>query len=224
MALVDILTATQVQAVQAHQFYALLTGSMTDQPVYIANTIRASTTGASTFTAFAGGTAGGAPASGAHTAGEFIVDTANKIMYICTASGTPGTWATLGVQTDSTAGDYLGLVAAGASSVAGSVGKAADAGHQHPALVNAGSGFTGNLLRLQLNGVDELTVDQNGNAAFSGLVKLPSWNGSAWVLGNAQAVVGMYYTTGARAEARQIFTANSRVDADALEGDILING
>ncbi len=224
MALVDILTATQVQAVQAHQFYALLTGSMTDQPVYIANTIRASTTGAATFTAFAGGTAGGAPASGTHTAGEFIVDTVNKIMYICTATGTPGTWATLGVQTDSTAGDYLGLVAAGASSVAGSVGKAADAGHQHPALVNPAGGYSGFLLRLQVGGVDQHTVDQGGNAVFNGLVTLPSWNGSAWVLNNGQAIVGMYYSTGTRAEARQIFTANSRVDADALEGDILING
>jgi hypothetical protein len=97
------------------------------------------------------------------------------------------------VQTDSTAGDYLGLVAAGASSVAGSVGKAADAGHQHPGLVNAGSGFVGNLFQGQLNGVDKIKVDQTGFMTLAGganiadntsntIPTLPSANGARiWI-------------------------------------------
>lgn len=41
----------------------------------------------------------GAPSAGAHTAGEFAVDSAGKV-YVCTANGTPGTWQQVGKQDD----------------------------------------------------------------------------------------------------------------------------
>lgn len=52
-------------------------------------------TGAATTTKYAGGTASGSPASGAYTLGDWIVTTGGDI-YVCTASGTPGTWSRVG--------------------------------------------------------------------------------------------------------------------------------
>jgi hypothetical protein len=166
MALAAVTSGSNATALSVQQIINLLTGVMTDQPTYIANTIRASTTGATTAAYFAGGTASGAPASGAHSTGEFIVDITGTF-WICTAGGTPGTWKQAGAV-DTTAGDYLGLVAAGAAAVAGSTGKAADAGHQHPAFVNAAGGFVGNLFQGQLSGVDKFKVDQTGLMTIAG--------------------------------------------------------
>ena len=49
-------------------------------------------TGATTATRFVGGTTAGAPTSGTFAAGDFIVDRTATI-WICTVSGTPGTWS-----------------------------------------------------------------------------------------------------------------------------------
>lgn len=166
MALAAVTTGSNATALSVQQIINLLTGVMTDQPVYIANTIRSSTTGATAFAAFAGGTASGSPATGAHSKGEFILDQTGSF-WLCTVAGTPGTWIQAGAV-DTTAGDYLGLVAAGASSVAGATGKAADAGHQHPAFVNAAGGFVGNLFQGQLSGVDKFKVDQTGLMTIAG--------------------------------------------------------
>jgi hypothetical protein len=147
-------------ASQLKQVLDCLTGVMTDQPVYVANTIRASSTGAATAAYFAGGTASGHPTTGTHNVGEYTLDLTGSF-WICTTTGTPGVWVQAG-SVDTTSGDYTYLVAAGASAVAGAVGKAADAAHQHPALVNPAGGFTGNLILLQLAGVDKFKVDQTG--------------------------------------------------------------
>lgn len=224
MALVNVVSGAPAKASDVQQIINLLTGVMTDQAVYIANTIRAQSVGATAAAYFAGGTASGAPTTGTHNAGEFILDQTGSF-WICTLTGTPGTWKQAG-SVDTTATDYLSLVAAGAAAVAGTTGKPADAGHQHPALVNAASGYVGNLLRLQLAGVDKAFVDQGGNATFAGLVTLPTNNGTAWVLNNGQAVVGAWTSAApAHAEARQLFTINTRPagDTGVLEGDILFN-
>lgn len=52
-------------------------------------------TGATTYAAFVGGTVSGAPATGTFAVGEFVVDNAGKV-WVCTGSGTPGTWAQSG--------------------------------------------------------------------------------------------------------------------------------
>jgi hypothetical protein len=224
MALVTVVSGAAAKASDVQQLINLLTGVMTDQPVYIANTIRAQSTGATAAAYFAGGTASGAPTTGTHNAGEFILDQSGSF-WICTVTGTPGTWKQAG-SVDTVAGDYLSLVAAGAATIAGATGKPADAGHQHNAKVNAASGFTGNLFHGQLNGVDKFTVDQTGAivAASAGSFAGLSITGSG-LLGSAQAAAAAWYATGARAEARQLFTANSRPAADTgvLEGDILFN-
>jgi hypothetical protein len=49
-------------------------------------------TGAATTTRYVGGTAGGPPSSGTFSTGDFVIDTANGILWTCTAGGTPGTW------------------------------------------------------------------------------------------------------------------------------------
>lgn len=172
MALVTVTSGSNATAASVQQIIDLLTGVMTSQAVFIQNTIRASTTGATTAVYFAGGTTSGHPTTGAHSTGEYIVDLSGSF-WICTAGGTPGTWVQAG-SVDSTAGDYLSLVAAGASAVAGAVGKAADAGHRHPALVNAAGGYTGNLFQGQLSGVDKFTVDQTGFMTLAGGLSIPN--------------------------------------------------
>lgn len=49
-------------------------------------------TGALQATRFAGATASGAPTSGTFEAGDFVVDQSGAV-FICTAPGSPGTWA-----------------------------------------------------------------------------------------------------------------------------------
>jgi hypothetical protein len=49
-------------------------------------------TGATAATRHVGGTTSGAPTTGTFAVGDFIV-TQNGSIYICTAAGTPGTWA-----------------------------------------------------------------------------------------------------------------------------------
>lgn len=44
----------------------------------------------------AGTVAGGPPGSGTFTVGDIVVDSTNNILWYCTASGTPGTWAVVG--------------------------------------------------------------------------------------------------------------------------------
>lgn len=52
-------------------------------------------TGAVAATRFAGGTASGSPGSGTFAVGDFVIDQTGKV-WICTAAGTPGTWANAG--------------------------------------------------------------------------------------------------------------------------------
>jgi hypothetical protein len=168
-----ITAGSTAASAQLKQVLDLLTGVMTDQAVYVANTIRASTTGATSAVFFAGGTATSFPALGAHGTGEIVAALDGK-WWMCTAPGTPGTWIQMGASLDGTAGDYATLVAAGSAAVPGSTGKGADAGHQHPAIINPAGGFTGNLLLLQLGSADRFKVDQTGllttvaGAIFSG--------------------------------------------------------
>jgi hypothetical protein len=73
-----------------------------------------------------GATQSGPPATGTWKAGDLIPDRAG-VVWICTAGGTPGTWAGA-VQLDGNATD---IQPTGTAAAAGSTGKAADAGHVH---------------------------------------------------------------------------------------------
>ena len=79
-------------------FNAAVTGSGT---VTMTNTIQGTQviatgqTGAATSTKYAGGNASGAPGSGTFATGDWTVTTGGDL-YICTAGGTPGTWARVG--------------------------------------------------------------------------------------------------------------------------------
>lgn len=96
MAVTTTTAGNNALAADVDQFRQLLLGIMTDQPVYVANTIRSSTTGATAFAAFAGGTVTGAPTTGTHAVGEFIVDQTQPGFLVCTVAGTPGTWVGVG--------------------------------------------------------------------------------------------------------------------------------
>lgn len=52
-------------------------------------------TGATAATRYVGATSSGAPASGTFAVGDFSIDQTGKI-FVCTAAGSPGTWAQVG--------------------------------------------------------------------------------------------------------------------------------
>lgn len=91
MALYSVTTGNASAALDLDQYLNLLTGVMTDQPVTIANRIRATNTGASSTAGFMGGVVGGAPASGTFALGDYVVDQ-NGPIWTCVGAGTPGTW------------------------------------------------------------------------------------------------------------------------------------
>jgi hypothetical protein len=92
--------------------------------------ISSGSTGATAASRYAGATTSGHPTSGTFATGDFVVDQTGAL-WICTDPGTPGTWAEVsgGVVLDSTVTD----IAQPGTQAAGSIGKAADAGHVHPA-------------------------------------------------------------------------------------------
>ena len=53
-------------------------------------------TGATAASRYAGATASGHPASGTFAVGDFVIDQSGA-QWVCTAAGTPGTWAQTGV-------------------------------------------------------------------------------------------------------------------------------
>lgn len=55
-------------------------------------------TGATAVSRYVGATASGAPASGTFAVGDFVIDQSGSI-WVCTAAGTPGTWAHLAPTT-----------------------------------------------------------------------------------------------------------------------------
>jgi hypothetical protein len=86
-------------------------------------------TGATAASRYVGATTLGHPTSGTFAQGDYVVDQTG-LLWICTVAGTPGTWITSSATIDATATDILPVGA----QAAGSVGKAADAGHVHPDL------------------------------------------------------------------------------------------
>jgi hypothetical protein len=52
-------------------------------------------TGALAATRYVGATASGAPGSGTFAVGDFIIDQSGKV-YVCTVTGSPGTWTQVG--------------------------------------------------------------------------------------------------------------------------------
>jgi hypothetical protein len=86
-------------------------------------------TGATAASRYVGATASGAPGSGTFAVGDYVIDQSGAI-WVCTVAGSPGTWVKLG-QLDATASDIQPV---GTALAAGSVGKAADAGHVHTGL------------------------------------------------------------------------------------------
>lgn len=96
MALYNLTQGGLVNALDSQQIINLLTGNMTDQQVTIGNRIQASLAGSTNSSGYVGGTVSGAPASGAHSLGDFITDYTNGTLWVCTAAGTPGTWLKVG--------------------------------------------------------------------------------------------------------------------------------
>jgi hypothetical protein len=52
-------------------------------------------TGAQIASRYVGATSGGAPVSGTFAVGDFVIDTVNGTVIVCTTAGSPGTWVTL---------------------------------------------------------------------------------------------------------------------------------
>jgi hypothetical protein len=109
--------------------YAALSGASFAGSVSAPDVVASGLTGATDPSRYVGGTTSGAPTTGSFVVGDFIIDQTAAI-WVCTVSGSPGTWIKAsGVTIDSTATDIQPV---GTGRLAGSTGKAADAGHTHP--------------------------------------------------------------------------------------------
>lgn len=75
-------------------------------PAIIASGVGSSS---NTPTRYVGGTTAGAPTSGTYVAGDFVVSHDGHI-YVCTATGTPGTWSTWPAQSEITFNFITSLV------------------------------------------------------------------------------------------------------------------
>jgi hypothetical protein len=96
VALYTVQPNSVVNAADVNQFTNLLNGTTTAVQVTVASRIRAQLTGATTGTGgYVGeGPALSAPTSGTFVAGDFVSDGTGGMIWVCTAGGTPGTWAT----------------------------------------------------------------------------------------------------------------------------------
>lgn len=83
-------------------------------------------TGATAATRYVGGTTSGSPVSGTFAVGDYVVDQTGK-MWVCTAAGTPGTWAQIagggGASPLTTKGDLYGYSTVDARIPVGSDGQ-----------------------------------------------------------------------------------------------------
>src|SRR2546430_3485452 len=64
-------------------------------------------TGSVAASRYVGATASGAPASGAHLVGDFVI-AQNGGVFVCTVAGTPGTWVGVGGSQPITNAQYQG--------------------------------------------------------------------------------------------------------------------
>lgn len=205
MALYTVTTGNTALAADLNQVVNLLNGTDTATALTISNRIRAQFTGATAASGYVGGTASGAPSTGTFATGDFAIDQTGFV-WVCTAPGTPGTWKKAGTSLDTTASDIVALAAAAG---AGATGKAADAGHIHP--------WTG-LGVLSLANTWSLLQTFSSGATLG---NSPTANSSADTTGTNFSGTAYRLAIGFNGQARQLFTATTRDDTKAVEGDLL---
>jgi hypothetical protein len=195
--------------------------------------------GATSASRYVGATSGAAPASGAFLLGDYAIDQTG-VIWICTTAGTPGTWTKVGTLSNNTP---LLLASAGVAGT-GAAGSRDD--HKHPwtglgVLANAQTWagdpqtFSGAIIvtgatkarggvtndsggsDLQLSGASGQNVRVISGQSMTG------YTGPSRDQGPMQHVIGWKDGTNGQ-QARTIFTAQTRNDAYAQEGDILFNG
>lgn len=207
MALYTVVTGNTALAADLNQVVNLLNGTDTTTQLTVSNRIRAQLAGATAAAGFVGGIASGtAPSTGTFAVGDVIVVQTGS-MIVCTVAGSPGTWVSVGVPLDSTATDIQPL----GTQAAGSIGKAADAGHVHPTTGVGLLGTAGTWTALQ-------TFSSGASLGNS-----PTANSSADTTGNTWTNTAYRLAIGFGNQARQLFTASTRDDTKAVEGDILFN-
>jgi hypothetical protein len=170
--------------------------------------------GSPAATRYAGGTTSGHPTTSTYAVGDWIV-TQDGRMWICTTAGTPGTWQqpspplSFGV-----AGNIAALAA---SAAAGASGLVADASHVHPwsglgvlSITNSWAALNTFTSGLTVSGGTLDTANPATHPSY--VIATGLWSGTHY-----QAVIGWGN------QARQIFTASTRDDTKAIEGDILVN-
>jgi len=196
MALYTVVTGNVALAADLNQVVNLLNGATSGVDVVVSSRIRAQMTGSTAASGYIGGTTTGAPTSGTQAVGDFVV-TQDGVVWICTAAGTPGTFVRAGVVLTGSAGNIKDVAA---SAVLGSRSDAAPADHQHSWATMIAA-----------------TLSWTNPQTFSGGALVPSYNGSSFI-GTAYPPIVAFGN-----QSRQIFNATTRNDADAAEGDILVN-
>lgn len=183
--------------------------------------------GATAATRYVGGTTSGAPASGTFSKGDFVIDQGGKL-WVCSVAGSPGTWVSTTTISSATPAALASAGAAG-SSTAASAGD-----HVHPwtglAVLSLSNTFTSDQnVQGSVNVYNGIT---NNNPTASDLLltggtaknvkvasgqRLYQYTGPSTDQGPYETPVGW------GSQCRTLFTANTRNDTFAQEGDILFN-
>lgn len=129
-------------------------------------------TGATAATRFGGGTLSGAPTSGSWLTGDFVSDHSGK-MWVCTAGGSPGTWADVGASGGGTITDITSTDSS--VTVTGPTGPTAD-------LAVADSPAVGGVTITGTPAVGDVPIASGGTAAVWGVP--PSATGVAFDTNN----------------------------------------
>ena len=115
-------------------------------------------TGATAATRYVGGTASGHPSTGTFAVGDFVVDQTGAI-WVCTAAGTPGTWADSagsGVKSSQQSGSTYTFVLGDAGTVVESTGASAATFTIPP---NSSVAFpVGTLIEIFQDGAGQVTI------------------------------------------------------------------
>lgn len=159
--------------------------------------IAAGLTGSTAASRYVGATATGAPTTGAHLVGDWVI-TQDGHIFICTVAGTPGTWANGGAAVTA-AVSVTSETTYGIASAVGTSTNYARQDHTHGTPATPATSVAGRTGAVTLTAADIAAGTFPGANTFSGLqtfnagVTLPS--GQALTTGTRSVVTGTRATT-----------------------------
>lgn len=169
-------------------------GAININAAIIGTVLSASSPGANTFTAYAGGTAGGPPTAGTFAQGHFVIDRTGQIWF-CTVPGTPGTWTSLSQSDLQGAGYSTNIVTGGSNRT--STQSPFTYSSSKTVTVSAGSGWTATFSDATFHGCGSFAVTPGGTPSAGTLGFLSVHTSNCNITSNQLTLGGAAFTEAA---------------------------